>query len=209
MGHLTNILKDLFGGLLNRKADPERMRAFHKQMAEGIFASWWIKQSDEPQPLELLGLLVSHGNPSQLDQLEADCRKKIKLGPNDATLYNNLGFILLKQSRFVEGKSTESEAAYRKALQIQSNNAEIHNNFGAALINQDRFAEAEVEFRESVWLDPNNCSYRKNLGRAFFLQGKLKEAEAEYMGVLKFTDYDHTATGTEEILREIRAELKS
>lgn len=161
MGRLTDIFKDLFGGLLNRRADPERMRAFHKRTAEGIFASWWIKQSDEPHPFDLLSLLVSHGNPSQLDELEVDCRKKLKLGPNDATLYNNLAFILLKQSRFVDGKSTESEGAYRKALQIQSNNAEIHNNFGAALINQDRFPEAEAEFKESICLDPNNCSYRK------------------------------------------------
>jgi tetratricopeptide (TPR) repeat protein len=211
MGRASDILKDLFGGLLNRKSKDELMASFHKQTVEGIYASKWIWQKDEPisldSPISTL-IFGFYPKPSELNELEEACQQSLRLEPNNPELYNNLGFILSKQSKYVEGKFAEAEIAYRKALQLAPDNADLHNNFGAALFEQERYIEAEIEFKEAIWLDPNNCSYRKNLGRTFFLQGKLEEAESEYTSILGFTDHQHTAIGTEEILKEIRAALK-
>jgi len=213
---LWNKLSNIF----RREPDPKRMANLHKFSAQQIYSSKWVTQENESfyegEPIRagditygkytpimslVLGFPMSE---EELLKVEVTCRRALKIDPQNAGLHNNLGYILSKQ-----GRLTEAEAEYQHAFLLAPDNADLHNNFGAELFKYEKFAEAESEFEEAVWLDPNNCSYHLNLGRTFHLQGKLTEAEAEYKAALTFTDYNHTAVGTEEILKEIQKAINS
>ena len=81
----------------------------------------------------------------KLDQALAGYREAIKLKPNYAMAYNNLGNVLSDLRR-----PDDAVAAYQKAIELRPDKADVHSNLGDALDELKRPAEAEAAYRKAI-----------------------------------------------------------
>jgi tetratricopeptide (TPR) repeat protein len=109
----------------------------------------------------------------RFSEAEAIWRQVIKLDPNDAIVYNNLGNALLAQE-----KLDAAIAAYRKALTLPdrlttpaSAHTLAHNALGVTLQEQGKLAEAIQVFQAALKIDPSYSKAQNNLKEA---QGLLE-----------------------------------
>lgn len=150
----------------------------------------------------------------RFDEAEACFRQAIKLKPDLAIAYNNLGLALHDQGKldeaeanlhkalqlspdFVEtyinlgiilnsqGKLEEAATSYRQALTLRPNYAEAHYNLGITLSDQGRLAESETSLRQALKLKPDNTDAYDNLGLILHSLGKQDEAEICFRQALK------------------------
>jgi serine/threonine protein kinase len=98
-------------------------------------------------------------------------RQAIKLRPNDAKAYYNLGYALRKQK-----KLDEAVDALRQAIKIEPDFAKAHNNLGNALRKQRKLDEAEAAYRQAIAIEPDNALAHNNLGTVLYEQKKLEES---------------------------------
>ncbi len=98
--------------------------------------------------------------------------QSIKLYPNNAIAYCNLG-IILKTPESLK----KAELFTRKAITLKPDFIEAHTNLGLILLSQGKLEEAEVSFRKTIELKPDYANGNCNLGGLLIEQGKPKEAE--------------------------------
>ena len=82
----------------------------------------------------------------------------LRLKPNFAEAYNNLGAALTDQ-----GRVDEAISHYTAALRLQPRYVKARYNLGMTLARQGRFAEAREHFAEVLRLDPNHAAARRFL----------------------------------------------
>jgi protein O-mannosyl-transferase len=110
-------------------------------------------------------------------------RLAIKLNPDFAEAYNNLGNLLDEnKSRF-----NDAEVAYNKAIEINPNDAEVYNNLGALLAkDKSRWNDAEVAFNKSIEINPNLAQAYYNLGLLLANdESRFDDAELAYNKAIK------------------------
>ncbi|WP_254568124.1 tetratricopeptide repeat protein [Oscillatoria sp. HE19RPO] len=124
-----------------------------------------------------------------------------------AEAYNNQGYDLASQGRFIEavaafeqavalypdydtaynnlgityaqlGKFSEAVSAFEQAIALNSGNVEYYNNLGSALGSLGRIDEATTVFREAIARYPNEPDSHFNLAIAFLNQNQFPEAIA-------------------------------
>lgn len=110
--------------------------------------------------------------------LEKAYRQAIKLTPEIAYLWNNLGNLLADHL----GRPQEAEAAYRQAIALDPKNAFSWNNLGVLLVDDlGRPQEAEAAYRQAISLDPNYALPWNNLGNLLADDlDRPQEAEAAF-----------------------------
>ena len=133
------------------------------------------------------------------------CAQSVRIKPDHAEAFNNMGVILAQQ-----GKFAEAAANYQQALRIKPNYAEAHNNLGLSLTSLGRLDEAAASFREAIRCKPDYADAHNSLQRvdaelrkrasqqrpyspeahndlavALADQGKLEEAVANYRQALQ------------------------
>ena len=81
----------------------------------------------------------------------------LRLDPNDATLWANLGTI-----RRTNGSLGPAAAAYKKAIALDPANALAHYNLGAVYDADKNYDAAIDEYRRALVLDPELADPRKN-----------------------------------------------
>jgi protein O-mannosyl-transferase len=121
----------------------------------------------------------------------AHLEEAIRLKPDGADAYNNLGNALSK----IPGHALESIAAFEQALRYYPDMAEAHSNLGWALINSpDRLQEGIAHLRIAVRLRPEFFRARNSLGIGLTkMPGRLPEAMAEFETALLY-DPDYVAS---------------
>src|ERR1051326_1485218 len=97
-------------------------------------------------------------------QAIAAYQNALKLDPNDADVYNNLG-----AAYFNLNKATEATAAFQKSISLKSDDAEAFNNLGASLYKAGRYQEASEAFLRAVRLTPNDADALNNLGAVYYV----------------------------------------
>lgn len=109
--------------------------------------------------------------------VEKAYRHAIKLEPEAAYLWNNVGNLLAFQSR-----PQEAEAAYRHAITLAPEFVYPWNGLGTLLeLQLARPQEAEAAFRQAIALAPENVMLWNNLGNVLTnCLGRTQEAEAAY-----------------------------
>ena len=99
-------------------------------------------------------------------------RDALAIRPDSADLLNDLGKVLVLQSRSEEGL-----ASFRRAIAVEPDHARAHLNLAAALFDLERAAEAEPVARRAAQLEPGNPSSHNNLGLILAQLGRLTAAE--------------------------------
>ena len=123
-----------------------------------------------------------------MDEAVAALERAIRLRPENAEAYNNLGSALRDL-----GRLDEAIANYRQAVLLKPNVAETHSNLGMAAQGQLE-EEAVASCRRSVSLSPGYAAGYNNLGNALQMQGKLEEAVANWRWTETPTLPRHTTT---------------
>jgi superkiller protein 3 len=114
--------------------------------------------------------LYSQGH-KQLEAAIVAYREAIRLAPDDAGLYNQLGNALHSQN-----KLEEATVLYQQAIRLNPNNAVLYNNLGNALYNQGKLREAIAVYQQAINFDSNYAEAYGNVGIALKENGKKEEA---------------------------------
>jgi tetratricopeptide (TPR) repeat protein len=116
---------------------------------------------------------------------EAEFRAYIRLKPNVAAAYSNLGHVLRRQRRL-----DKAVTAYKKAISLDPNLAEAHDDLGTALGDQGKLDDAIAEYNAAIRLKPNFGKAHANSGKALAHQGNMNEAIAEYRTAIGLSPND-------------------
>ncbi len=110
-------------------------------------------------------------------EAEQAYRVAIRLNPNYAIAYNNLGLLLDEKL----GRFADAEAAYRMAIQLDPSAAIAYYNLGNLLRDAARHADAESAYRNAIELNLNDAAVFNNLGGLLAKDStRHRDAEAAY-----------------------------
>jgi predicted O-linked N-acetylglucosamine transferase (SPINDLY family) len=116
----------------------------------------------------------------QLDEAMVAYRQAIRLKPDYAEAYSNLG----KASKDL-GQLDEAIAFYRQAIRLKPDLAEAHNNLGNALEGKGQLEEAIAAHRQAIGLKPDYAEAHNNLGNALAAKEQLDQAIASYREAIR------------------------
>jgi Flp pilus assembly protein TadD len=102
-------------------------------------------------------------------------RRAVEVDPTCSLCASNLGRVVARPGRFVEG-----ETHVRRAIALRPDRPGPHENMGTIMLAQGRYREAEEHFRRAATLQPDRAASRNALGVALASQGRDREAEAEF-----------------------------
>ncbi len=119
---------------------------------------------------------------------EACFREAVRISPDFAEGYANLGFLLHKR-----GVSVEAEACYRRSISLNAGYSETHLNLGSLLAKQKRYVEAEAAYRLAISLSPRSPVGWSNLGALYACMKREDEAEQCYHTAINLDKGDSTA----------------
>ena len=103
-----------------------------------------------------------------MDAAVQEYGEAIRLNPNLAEGYYNLGLALQKQ-----GQNEAAITAYRQALVVEPTMANAQYNLGLVLYQQGQNEDAIAAYQQSINLDSNNADAYFNLAMALQEQGDL------------------------------------
>ena len=107
-------------------------------------------------------------------------KKVIKISPDYAEAYNNLGIVYKKLN-----KIDEAIYLYEKALALNPDYSDAHNNYGAIQKKLGKPDEAILSFENALAIDPNNVDTLNNLGSTYDELEQLDNAIEYYEKALK------------------------
>jgi tetratricopeptide (TPR) repeat protein len=107
------------------------------------------------------------------EEAVASFREAVRLRPDYADAFNNLGNVLFFQKQF-----DEAIAAYEQAVRLAPGHAGYHSNLGEVLRHRGRLAEALGHCRRAVELRPDSAAAQHHLGLALAADEQFEEAAA-------------------------------
>jgi predicted TPR repeat methyltransferase len=116
---------------------------------------------------------------------EEGLRRLQQLDPSSATIYKNLGNLLLAR-----GKGNAAASAYASGLARDPTYAEGHYHLGSLALENGVIQLAEKHFRSAIRFEPLHVQSQSNLGVIFDRRGEKKAAEKLYLAALR-TDPEH------------------
>jgi predicted O-linked N-acetylglucosamine transferase (SPINDLY family) len=114
------------------------------------------------------------------DEAVAYYQQSLRLEPNSASAYNNLGNVFMRQ-----GKLSEAVESYQQALRCKPDSVDAHYNLGVVLAKQEKLDEAQAQYHEVLRLKPDHAGAYLNLGGVFKDQGRLDDALTAYRTALR------------------------
>ncbi len=142
--------------------------------------------------------LESLARPAQaLDVL----REAQHLDPGNATLQNNLGYLILERG----GDLEEASRLIQAALAKDPENSSTLDSWGWALYKQGRFPEAEAALRKAAAKSPYSPEVHRHLGEALLKLDRPQEALDEWERALAFAFPDRKVV--EKQVQDLKARL--
>jgi superkiller protein 3 len=115
-----------------------------------------------------------------LDEAIENYRIAIRLNPDYAYAFNNLGNALAAR-----GQWEEAARSYRRAVQLMPTYSTALNNLGVALAAQGKYDESIQSYRKAMQFNPKNSGPYLNLGITLGQMGRTREAVTQYREALK------------------------
>ena len=140
-----------------------------------------IKQAENvllqyPKASNLMSICgAAYAKSSQFQKATDFYNKAIKINPNSAEIYNNLGNVLHSM-----GSDDAAIQQFNKAIEINPNFAEAYNNLGNSLKVLNEFANAESAFKQAIRVNKSFAEPYNNLGNLYHSQGDLGKAVEQY-----------------------------
>ena len=152
----------------DRKADAE------KEFAAGFSLDPAARLPLETQNADEVFLSGNaHANLNQLDEALAAYEETLKLNPNKAGAYTNIGVVYYQL-----GKLDEAIAQLKKALEVDPKDAETTYMLGAAYVQKQDLVEAETAFTQALELNPDLAAAHIGLGNVYLLNKQFDQAAA-------------------------------
>ena len=124
--------------------------------------------------------LGSAYEPIDLDKAIFYYKAALKIRPNYATAFYNLGNVFLEK-----GNIDKAIYHYLKALDIKPNYTAALNNLGEALTKKGDYDKANYYFKRALKTDPTGSETCMNFANALFLQAKPDIAVSLYKKILQ------------------------
>lgn len=135
-----------------------------------IYAQELIKQ-DAKNLRALNSLAVLHYKNGRYVAAQYLFNKALKVFPNEADLYNNLGLVLL-----ATGERRDALLTFKKGLQINSQSAIIGANLGSIYVKERDFIKAEIALEIPVKKGMKDAKIQNNYAITLAARGKKQEA---------------------------------
>ena len=145
-----------------------------------------IKQAENvllqyPKASNLMSICgAAYAKSSQFQKATDFYNKAIKINPNSAEIYNNLGNVLHSM-----GSDDAAIQQFNKAIEINPNFAEAHFSRGRALQISNKPADAIEAYKKTVTLKPAYFQAYNNLGNTFKSLGEYEKALNAYNKVIE------------------------
>ena len=148
-----------------------------------ILGVLWLWQT-RVRPRILVNSSIVMIHEARFDDAITACREAIRLRPDYAGAYTNLGIALVAQQH----RPGEAIAALREAIRLDPGDASAHFALGNALRkspafdkpDERKFDEVVREYREAARLDPSSADAPFALGQLLSRLGRLDEAIEAY-----------------------------
>lgn len=111
----------------------------------------------------------------QLRKAENVLLRMISEDPEDASAYNKLGMVYLKERNYKDAR-----AALRQALKLEPDSDTFYNNLGLLYYQKGDYDEAIEAYEHSVEIDNKIPSRLVNLGLAYFMVKKYRKAADQF-----------------------------
>ncbi len=140
-------------------------RADQKDKAQEQFLAAFTLSSTVTLPLdsqdadEWLKLGNAHASLSQLDEALSAYQTVLKIKPDKAAAYTNIGVVY-----YQAGKFDDAVQQMQKALEIDPSDAETYYMLGATYVQQQKLDEAEKSFNKAIELKPDLAAAYTGLG---------------------------------------------
>lgn len=147
------------------------------QTAFDVLQSGLRKQPEQPDLLYDQAMVAE--KLGRLDILESNLRKLIKSKPDNAQVYNALGYTLADRTN----RLTEAHELLSKALQLAPNDPFILDSMGWLHYRQGKFDDA-ISYLQRAYSTRPDPEIAAHLGEALWHNGKQQEARAVWQSAL-------------------------
>ena len=122
-------------------------------------------------------------NQQQYEQSERVLEAALKIDPNYAAAWNDLGYAYIAQA-----KVDDAVAALKKYVALMPGEPNPHDSLAEISRMAGRYQDALTEYRESLSIQPKFVVSQVGLGDTYSLIGDQKQARAEFAKALAMTD---------------------
>ena len=152
---------------------------WHRNVSQDIVGLETLAEIDPADWRLRSDLAYFHLQLGDVDDALAYWRETIRLAPESASGYYDLGTLLMNQ-----GQLAEAAANLREAARLDPGHSDAHNNLGGVLVRQGEAQEAVGHFRAAVAARPGNAAAHSNLARQLDERGDVGEALTHYQAAL-------------------------
>ncbi|MBK8726698.1 MAG: tetratricopeptide repeat protein [Holophagaceae bacterium] len=205
---------DLFDeGLFSRKPSRQALTLLEREAAASTLAEFkdWkgalavLESAKALRAKPNVNLLLLESNVldqmGRYDEAIQVLRRVQTLAPENPTLQNNLGYLLLERG----GDLEEAARLIGASVDKDPQNGSVQDSWGWVLFKQGKFGEAEKSLRRASELSPYSPEVRKHLGEALLKLGRRGEAAEQWERALAFSFPGRKQL--EKRLSELRAQL--
>ncbi len=161
-----------------------------------------------------LGRILTKAGASNSQRALDAFRRALGLGPEDATILNDLGLVCLQQGRIAEavqalqkavaadpgdpqasnnlgsalqqtGDTAAAEQAYRNAIRTQPDFARAHLNLANLLATRGDFPQAEYHYQRALWLDPRSARAHQEYAASLAGAERFREAREQFEAAVR------------------------